>query len=61
LNYKQDGVLDKDRMMDNVQKQNICGNVPSSQTFSSYLQLFFPHKAHPRPRAKNEHDALQED
>jgi hypothetical protein len=28
LEYKQDGVLDKDRMMDNVQKHNICTNVP---------------------------------
>jgi hypothetical protein len=32
--------LDKDRTMDNVQKHNICTNVPSSQTFRSYL-LFF--------------------
>jgi hypothetical protein len=26
---------DKNRMMDNVQKYNICINVPSSQTFRS--------------------------
>jgi hypothetical protein len=32
-------ILDKDRMMDNVQKHNICTNVPSSQTFRSYLQV----------------------
>jgi hypothetical protein len=30
--------LDKDKMMNNVQKHNICTNVPSSQTFRSYLQ-----------------------
>jgi hypothetical protein len=29
LKNKQDGVLDKDRTMDNVQKHNICTNVPS--------------------------------
>jgi hypothetical protein len=28
--------LDKNRTMDNVQKRNICINVPSSQTFRSY-------------------------
>jgi hypothetical protein len=27
--------LDKDKTMDNVQKRNICINVPSSQTFRS--------------------------
>jgi hypothetical protein len=27
--------LDKERTMDNVQKHNICTNVPSSQTFTS--------------------------
>jgi hypothetical protein len=27
----------KDKTMDNVQKHNICINVPSSQTFRSYL------------------------
>jgi hypothetical protein len=32
--------LDKDRTMDNVQKHNICTNVPSSQTFRSYLLLY---------------------
>jgi hypothetical protein len=36
LKYKQDGVLDKNRAMDNVQKHNSCINVPSSQTFRSY-------------------------
>jgi hypothetical protein len=34
---KQDGVLDKNRMMDNVQKHNIFITV-LSQTFRSYLQ-----------------------
>jgi hypothetical protein len=29
--------LDKNRTMDNVQNRNICTNVPSSQTFISYL------------------------
>jgi hypothetical protein len=29
--------LDKDSLIDNVQKHNICTNVPSSQTFRSYL------------------------
>jgi hypothetical protein len=33
---KQDGFLDTDMTMDNVQKHNICTNVPSSQTFRSY-------------------------
>jgi hypothetical protein len=28
--------LDKDRMMDNIQKHSICSNVQSSQTFRSY-------------------------
>jgi hypothetical protein len=32
----QDGALDKNRTMDNIQKHNICTNVPSSQTFTSY-------------------------
>jgi hypothetical protein len=31
--------LDKDRMMENIKQHNICTNVPSSQTFRSYLQL----------------------
>jgi hypothetical protein len=31
--------LDKDRMMENVQKYNICTNVPLSQTFRSYQIL----------------------
>jgi hypothetical protein len=35
LKYKQDDVLDENRTMDNVQKYNICTNVPSSQTFRS--------------------------
>jgi hypothetical protein len=33
------GDRDKDRAMDNVQKHNICTNVPSSQTFRSYLEF----------------------
>jgi hypothetical protein len=37
LKYKQDGVLDKNRTMDNVQKHNTYTNVPPSQTFTSYL------------------------
>jgi hypothetical protein len=31
--------LDKDITMDNVQKHNICTNVPSSQAFRSYLKI----------------------
>jgi hypothetical protein len=34
--------LDKDRTMDKVQKCNICINVPSSQTFRSYLHVMLP-------------------
>jgi hypothetical protein len=30
-------MLDNERMMDNVQKYNICTNAPLSQTFRSYL------------------------
>jgi hypothetical protein len=29
--------LNKNRTMDDVHKRNICINVPSSQTFTSYL------------------------
>jgi hypothetical protein len=36
---KQDFNLDKDKTMDNVQKHNICTNVPSAQTFRSYLHV----------------------
>jgi hypothetical protein len=32
LENKQDGVLDKEKTMDNVQKRNVCTNVPSSRT-----------------------------
>jgi hypothetical protein len=32
--------LDKGRKMDNVQKHNICTNVPSSQKFRSYLPTY---------------------
>jgi hypothetical protein len=35
--YKQDGILDKDETMDNVQERNNRTNLPSSQTFRSYL------------------------
>jgi hypothetical protein len=35
LYFKQDGVLDKNGMINNVQKHNIRTNVPSSQTFRS--------------------------
>jgi hypothetical protein len=31
--------LDTNRTMDNVEKHNICTNVPSSQTFRSYLLI----------------------
>jgi hypothetical protein len=30
-------MTDKDSTMDNVQKHNICINVPLSQTFKSYI------------------------
>jgi hypothetical protein len=33
--------LDEDRAMENIQKHNICTNVPSLQTFRSYLLNFF--------------------
>jgi hypothetical protein len=36
LKYQEDGALDENRTMDNVQKHNICTNVPSSQTFRPY-------------------------
>jgi hypothetical protein len=35
--------LYKDRAMDNVQKHNICTNVPSSQTLRSYNVEFKSH------------------
>jgi hypothetical protein len=38
LKHTQDDILDKDETMDNVQERNICTNLPSSQTFRSYLQ-----------------------
>jgi hypothetical protein len=37
--YKEDSALGKNRTMDSVQKHNICTNVPSSQTFRSYLVI----------------------
>jgi hypothetical protein len=37
--YKQDRVLAKNMMTDNVQKHNICTNVPLSQTFRSYFHI----------------------
>jgi hypothetical protein len=37
LRTKQDGVLDKDKTMDNVQKHNIFTNILSSRTFRSFL------------------------
>jgi hypothetical protein len=40
LKYKQDGVLDADRTMDNVHKHNICINVPLSQTFRCFVPHF---------------------
>jgi hypothetical protein len=36
-NIKRTVFLHKDRMMDNVQKYNICTNIASSQTFRSYI------------------------
>jgi hypothetical protein len=36
LKHKQDDILGKDEMTDNVQERNICTNLPSSQTFRSY-------------------------
>jgi hypothetical protein len=36
LKEKQDDILNKDMMMEDVQKHNICTNAPSSQTFKSY-------------------------
>jgi hypothetical protein len=36
LIYKQDGALDKNRTIYNVQEHNICTNVPSSQNFRSH-------------------------
>jgi hypothetical protein len=41
LKFKQDDILDKDKMMDNVQECNNDTNLPSSQTFRSYLLLAF--------------------
>jgi hypothetical protein len=41
LNKKQDGVLNKNRTMDNVPKHNSCINVPSSQTFEVLYRLLF--------------------
>jgi hypothetical protein len=41
LKNEQDGSLDKDNMMHNVQKHNICTNVPLSQTFRSYQHFLF--------------------
>jgi hypothetical protein len=42
--YKQDGVLNRNRMMDNVQKHNLSKNVLPSQTFRSChtnLNIYF--------------------
>jgi hypothetical protein len=36
---KQDGVLDQDKTMDNVQKHNICTHVPSSQILDLSVSL----------------------
>jgi hypothetical protein len=44
LKYVQDDIVDNDRTMDNVQKHNICTNVPSSQTFRSYQDKYFTDK-----------------
>jgi hypothetical protein len=37
-------ILDKDKPMNNVQKHNICTNLPSSQTFRSYKQNKYLHE-----------------
>jgi hypothetical protein len=34
-------LLDKERKMDNAQKNNICTNVQSPQTFKSYVDICF--------------------
>jgi hypothetical protein len=39
-------LLGKDKMMENVQKYNICTNVPLSQTFN-LINLFGTHTTHP--------------
>jgi hypothetical protein len=41
LEDKQDNLSDKDKTIDNVQKRNICTNVPLLQTFRS-----FPYRIH---------------
>jgi hypothetical protein len=37
LKHKQDNIWDKNKTMDNVKERDICTNLPSSQTFRSYL------------------------
>jgi hypothetical protein len=37
LKNKQGRFLDRDKTMVNVQKHNTCTDVPSSQTFGSYI------------------------
>jgi hypothetical protein len=64
LKCKQDGVLDKNRTMDNVQKHNIFTNVPSSKTFKSddtdlgtfkkHIQMLQEHEHSPEPDAAKE-------
>jgi hypothetical protein len=39
LKNKQDGVLDKDKMMDNVQKHNICTNTIYYAMYKAQLFL----------------------
>jgi hypothetical protein len=41
LKYKQDGALDINMTMDNIQR-HICTNVPSSENFRSYLRHLVP-------------------
>jgi hypothetical protein len=50
LKYKQDGVLDKNRMLDNVQKHNVCTNGPSSKNFRSYVDVVMLNKARKKGR-----------
>jgi hypothetical protein len=39
LKHRPGYFLDKDKTMDNVQNHNTCTNVPSSQTFRSYIKV----------------------
>jgi hypothetical protein len=47
---KQDGILDENMTTDNVQKHNICTDVPSSQTLRSYLRNHYGSGTYPKFR-----------